>query len=567
MAVIGIDLGTTNSLAAIWRNDKCELIPNQFGEYLTPSVVSINDNDEILVGKIAKERLISHPDRTVSSFKRFMGTKKEYYIGAHIFSPEDLSSLVIRQLKADAETYLEEPVTEAVISVPAYFNDNQRTATKLAGKLAGLYVERIINEPSAAALASRNGLEQDKTFLIFDLGGGTLDVSIVETFENIIEIIAIAGDNHLGGDDFNAAIAERFYQLHPELDGVLSAQEQGTVLRLAEQCKIALTTQSNAGMIMEHNGKQYEMLLNGNQLIQCCAPIFIRMEHVIKRALKDSGKSISEIDEIVLVGGSSKMPTVQKYIEHLTGRETISRVSPDLAVAIGAGIVSGIKSRDEAVKDLVLTDICPFSLGVDAYNCISRKCEFSPIIERNTSLPVSDTQIYRTVRNNQRIIETSIYQGDSLNLKDDLFLGKCTIKIPPAPAGQIQIAVRFSYDINGILDVEVTVLQTGEKTQKLIVNNNTLTKEEIDQHLAKLKRLNVNAEGQDENSLLLARGERLFAENSGEIREKTAMLMDAFQASLVRNDIIEIEKLKRILSDFFDDIEKGNFGLNEDGLC
>lgn len=566
LAVIGIDLGTTNSLAAVWRGGKSELIPNSYGEYLTPSVVSVDDNGEILTGKVAKERLITHPDRTASSFKRFMGTDKTYSLGSHTFRAEDLSSFIIRQLKADAEAYIKEPVTEAVISVPAYFNDNQRSSTKLAGELAGLKVERIINEPSAAAIASRDEEDSEKTFLVFDLGGGTLDVSIVETFENIIEIVAISGDNHLGGDDFNAAIADRFYHTYPELSSVLTAQERNTVLRLTERCKIALSSQSMAGIVYDYHGKQYEMLLNEQQLIECCASLFVRIEKVIRHALKDSGKTVSEIDEIILVGGSSKMPTIKKYLEHLTSRKLISRVPPDYAVAVGAGIVSGIKSRSDGVKDLVLTDICPFSLGVDVWNDVAGKAVFDPIIERNAPLPTSNTRLFVTRKNYQKSIKMSIYQGESLNLENDLQLDECEVRVPSAPAGKYPIAVCFTYDINGILDIEIQPGQGAKPYKKLIANKNALSKNEIEQHLAALKELKVNPDGQDENSLLLARGERLYAENSGQIREAIAAGLDLFQRALCQHKILEIEKAKRQLVRLFDQIEEADFGLNEEGL-
>ena len=566
MAVIGIDLGTTNSLAAVWRGGKSELIPNSYGEYLTPSVVSVDENDEILTGKVAKERLITYPNRTASSFKRYMGTDKTYSLGSHTFRAEDLSSFIIRQLKADAEAYLKESVTEAVISVPAYFNDNQRSSTKLAGELAGLNVERIINEPSAAAIASRDAEDSENTFLIFDLGGGTLDVSIVETFENIIEIVAISGDNHLGGDDFNAAIAERFYHTYPELSSVLTTQERNTVLRLTERCKIALSSQSMAGIVYDYKGKQYEMMLNQEQLIECCASLFVRIEKVILHALRDSGKTVNDIDEIVLVGGSSKMPSIQKYLEHLTGRKLISRVSPDYAVAIGAGIVSGIKSRSAEVKDLVLTDICPFSLGVNVWDDAAGKTVFDPIIERNTPLPTSNIHIFYTRRDYQKSIELSIYQGESLNVENDLLLDKCTIRVPPAPAGKNPIKVCFTYDINGILDIEIQPAPGAKPYKKLIVNKNALSKAEIEQHLAALRELKLNPDGQDENSLLLARGERLYAENSGQIRNAVAAGLNVFRTALRQHKILEIERTKRQLSEMFDRIEEANFGLNEEGL-
>lgn len=565
MAVIGIDLGTTNSLAAVWQEGKCTLIPNSLGELLTPSVVSVDENGEILTGQIAKERLISHPERTASSFKRFMGTPKEYRLGEKVFYPEDLSSFILRQLKADAEAFLNEPVTEAVISVPAYFNDNQRTATKIAGKLAGLYVERIINEPSAASLAYQRGFDEEKTFLIFDLGGGTLDISVVETFDNIIDIVAISGDNHLGGDDFNQAIADNFYKMYPDLRGELTQNEHASVLKLAEQCKIALSSTNLALMIYDHCEKQYQMSLNNNQLIQISAPLFSRMKEVLRHVLKDSNKNIESIDEIILVGGSSKMPAVRSYIQHLTGKEPKCNVDPDKAIAVGAGIVSGIKCRDEAVKDVVLTDICPFTLGVKVLDDVSNTLKFLPIIERNSTLPASKTHLLQTISNYQKIVNVSVYQGESYRVEDNLFLGELEIDVPPRPAGEVQIVVRFTYDINGILEVEVSCLQNDVKERKVIVSNHSLSAEDIDRRLAELEAVKIHPRDQDENRLLVARGERLFEENSGAIRDMIVQRLEYFGAILEHGNLAEIKKAQRALSQFFDKLECDNFGLYGEG--
>lgn len=566
MAVIGIDLGTTNSLAAVWRNDRYELIPNSLGEFLTPSVVSVDEYNQILTGKIAKERLISHPDMTAASFKRYMGTKKEFSLGKNTFRAEDLSSFILRQLKNDAEKYLNEPVTEAIISVPAYFYDSQRTATKLAGKLAGLKVERIINEPSAAAIAYQNSLGEDKTFLVFDLGGGTLDISVVETFENIVEIVAISGDNHLGGDDFNTYIAERFYSVNPGLKEKLSQQEKATVLRLAEQCKIALSSINITCMIFEHNGEHYEMAIDSEQMMNCCAPLFGRINKTLKHVLKDSHMRIEEIDEIILIGGSSKMPAIQKYIRHLTGKIPKTGIDPDKAVAAGAGIVAGIKCRDVAIKDLILTDICPFTLGVNVFNTQTKKPEFSPIIERNTSLPISNTKIYQTIFDNEKLIKFSIYQGESINIEDNLLLGECLIQVPPAPAGKIQFATCFTYDINGILNVDVTCLQTGTSVHKSIISNSSLSEKEIEEHLSNMQKLKANPCEQDNNRLVIARGERLFAENYGQLRDLISSKLDCFNAALKSNDILKIEKTRKAVSLFFDQIDQEDFGLNEEEI-
>lgn len=566
MASIGIDLGTTNSLVAVWRNGASVLIPNVFGEFLTPSVISLDEDGQILVGKIAKERLITHPERTTSSFKRFMGTDKEYQLGDRVFHPEDLSSFVLRQLKADAEAFLNEEVDEAVISVPAYFNDNQRTATKLAGKLAGLRVERIINEPSAASLAYRNDHQENRIFLVFDLGGGTLDVTIVETFENIIEILAVSGNNHLGGDDFNQMIAARFYGLYPELKEKLSAQQKAIILKLAEQCKIALSVNDMAGLVFSSDDeRECSMMMDNNQLVQCSGQLFGQIKEVVKRALQDSHKHIDDIDEIILVGGSSKMPSVRGYIRHITGMTPLCEVDTDKAVALGAGIVSGIKMREESIRDVVLTDLCPFSLGTSVQDSITPEVYFQPIIERNSPLPCSSMKAYRTIRDFQKEVKIDILQGESHDPKENLLLGEMSLHVPPAPAGQIKIDVRFTYDINGILEVEVR--QGDTEMRKVFVSNQSLSEEEVEKRLAELSVLKIHPREQEQHRLLIARAERMYEETTGPLKEDIHRQLSYFKAELEKGEPIGVKKAHALLRDYLNMVEPDDVGLlNEDVL-
>jgi len=314
MAILGIDLGTTNSLAAVWRDGKSVLIPNSLGSCITPSVVSIDDRGGIVTGEIAKQRLISHPDKTASLFKQFMGTAKAFKMGGKTFRPEDLSALILRSLKSDAEAFLNEEVTEAIISVPAYFNDTQRSATKAAGELSGLKVDRIINEPSAASLAYRQLNVRDGTNLVFDFGGGTLDVSVLEAFDNIVDIIAVAGDNHLGGSDIDAAIVTEFYKAYPELGEKLSEQQRGILLKNAEACKISLTDRQQVFMVYQHDGSDYIMSLSNEKLMQICSFMFVKFKEIIKSALRSAERPLTAIDNIILVGGSCRMPLVREYL-------------------------------------------------------------------------------------------------------------------------------------------------------------------------------------------------------------------------------------------------------------
>ena len=350
MAVIGIDLGTTNSLACVCQDGRAVLIPNSLGENLTPSVVSVGENGEICVGAVAKERLISHPEASASSFKRYMGPNKVFTLAGNNFTPQELSSFVLRQLKEDAERYLGEEVTEAVISVPAYFNDNQRYATREAGRLAGIHVERLVNEPSAAALTtSRISGEEEGSYLVFDFLGGTLDVSVVDYFDNVIEIVAVSGDNRLGGDDFDEVIARSFCAHHHMDYDNMDQQKRASLLRLSEKCKKELTCQDETELVWEAEGKR--MPLNNLLLAGLGQNLFDRISQVINTALRDSARSIEEIDEIVLVGGSSKMPVISLYLQTQLKRKPYMVGSPDEVVAIGVCIYAGIKERKQDIRD------------------------------------------------------------------------------------------------------------------------------------------------------------------------------------------------------------------------
>lgn len=560
MAVIGIDLGTTNSLASVWRNGRCELIPNSFGEFLTPSVVGFDDDGSIIIGKIAKQRLISHPGKTAASFKCFMGTDKEILLDSRVFTPPELSSFILRQLKEDAELYLGEPVEEAVISVPAYFDDNGRSATKLAGGLAGLKVERIINEPSAAALAYKQDTNHEDMFLIFDFGGGTLDISIVDIFDSVIEIIAVAGDNHLGGDNFNQAIAEYFCQANKLKYDVLPNEVKAIILKQAELCKIALSTQSDAAMVLNFNHEVYTLALDNQKLLDITASIFEKIEVPIVKAMQDAKVMSGALTDIILIGGSSHMLLVQKYLENLFRREISVTISPDTAVAIGVGIAAGIKERNEDVKDMVLTDICPFSLGTNILNEDNYDDPyFSPIIERNTTLPASIVQSYYTAVDNQTVLNFRIAQGEKMYFRQNLYLGEIQIDVTPAPKGERGADVRFTYDINGILQVDVTSRETGKTISKTIVNNNRLTENEIQAKLTQLKEIKIHPRDLDENKLLIARAESLYEECAIDLREMLRERLRMFNNVLSSQNIRQIRKAAKSFKSFLDLIESGGF--------
>ena len=524
MAVIGIDLGTTNSLASIWRNGKIELIPNTFGEYLTPSVVSFGEDGEIYVGKVAKERLITAPSVSMAEFKRNMGTSYQYFANGKYYTAEDLSSFVLRRLREDAEAYLGEPVTEAVISVPAYFNDDKRCATKNAGRLAGIRVERLINEPSAVALKHHMGVEDAETFIIFDFGGGTLDVSLVDAFDNMVEIQAVSGDNYLGGKDFNKIIAEDFYKENQLSQAALTKEEQGIVLKEAEALKWQLRKQDEVERKVYLQDREYTMRMTNQHLIHIGAELFMRMSVPIRQVINDSGMSTAEIDKLILVGGSSKMPVVKQYLKTLLDIPVVLDNSPDESIAAGVGIAAAIKERAGDVKDMILADICPFSLGTEIYDG-----SFSPIIERNDTLPCSRTREYVTVEDNQTEMTFPIYQGDNMMARENLLLGTMEVTdIPMKPAGVVRAKVTFLYDINGILDIRI--VSGDQAVNKVIMNKKMgLSEGELEARLKELRQMTLSSMEDENVRYLMERAQRLYRECSPAVREYIAQQISRFR--------------------------------------
>lgn len=553
MEIIGIDLGTTNSLGAVWKDGACQLIANALGDFLTPSVVSIEKNHgNILVGKSAKERLISHPTYSAANFKQFMGTDKEFNLGDKRFRAEELSSFILRQLKEDAAAYLGEEVSEAVISVPAYFNDQQRTATKHAGQLAGLKVDRIINEPSAAALAYKGSHDMDGVYLVVDFGGGTLDISVVEMFQNIVDINGIVGDNHLGGNDIDKAILDAFLEQNTSLATKLSESEHASLLKQCEQAKIVLTSAANHVMVYQKGKKAYSMELSNQRLSEICHSLLNRIQTLLEGALRSAGCHISSVRDVILVGGSCQMPVIEQYIEYITKKKPMRGIDPSQVVAYGAGLVSGIKARDSEIQDLILTDVCPFTLGIKTKSSETGNVAFFPIIQRNSALPVSIERYFVTIGDDQKTVSVKIYQGESRNIYNNLFLGEINLEVPPCPAGEVGIDVRFTYDINGILEVDVSCPATGQAKHKLVISNKGLREEEIAAHVARLQQFKISPREQAENRHVIAMGERLFEETSGVLRQQIGGLTGKF-INLVETgkNVAEIEKMKAYLLAFF----------------
>ena len=544
--IIGIDLGTTNSLIACYTDEGPKIIPNRLGKALTPSVVSLDENNELYVGESAQARKLLFPEATAEVFKRSIGSGREFLLGNKAFTAEELSSFVLRSLKEDAEHYLKEPVTEAVISVPAYFNDAKRKATKRAGELAGFKVERIISEPTAAAIAY--GLYQknkNTKFLVFDLGGGTFDVSILELFENILEVRAVAGDNYLGGEDFTQVLAQMFLRDHDIKEEELTPKEWAALYAQAELCKLNFGKSRQPVMSVKLGEQVIEDKISLDDYEQACQFLLERIRKPIKRSLADANIKLSEIDEIVLVGGATKLSIVRKFVGKLFGRMPNSSVNPDEAVALGAAIQAAMKERKEAVREVILTDVCPFTLGtevvVDKDNHQMESGHFCPIIERNTVIPASRTQRLYTAHDGQTRLRVNVLQGESRFAKNNLALGELFIEVPPGPAGQEAVDVTYTYDINSILEVEVTAVSTGHKEKLLIKNQeNSMSDEEIQERLKDLSYLKIVPREQEANKVLLFQGEQLYEESVGDLRQKIDWCLRKFERVLDTQDPVRI---------------------------
>lgn len=560
--IIGIDLGTTNSLASCYTEDGPVIIPNRLGKALTPSVVSMDADEQMYVGESAKARKLLYPQTTADVFKRDMGSGKEFLLGSKSFTAEELSSFVLRSLKADAEEYLGEPVTEAVISVPAYFNDVKRKATKRAGELAGLKVERIISEPTAAAIAY--GLYQknkNTRFLVFDLGGGTFDVSILELFENILEVRAVAGDNYLGGEDFTQVLIQMFLRDNQIKDEELSEKEKAALHTQAELCKLGFGKSRTGIMSCKIHDQVVDYSIGLEDYEQACQFLLERIRKPVKRSLSDANIRLSDIDEIVLVGGATKLSIVRKFVGKLFGRMPNTSVNPDEAVALGAAIQAAMKERQAAVREVILTDVCPFTLGtevvVEKENNHMESGHFCPIIERNTVIPASRTQRLYTAHDQQTRMRVNILQGESRFAKNNLTLGEIYIDVPAGPAGQEAVDVTYTYDINSILEVEVTAVSTGHKEKLLIKNQeNNMTDEEIQERMEALSYLKIIPREQEANKMLLMRGEKLYEESVGDLRRKVEWCLRKFESVLDTQDPSRIEAARIEFGEELDVLEQ-----------
>ncbi len=554
--IIGIDLGTTNSCVAVMEGGEATVIPNPEGNRTTPSVVAFKDGER-LVGEVAKRQAITNPN-TVISIKRHMGTDYKETIEGTNYTPQELSAIILQKLKSDAEAYLGEKVTKAVITVPAYFNDSQRQATKDAGKIAGLEVERIVNEPTAAALAYGLEKEEDQTILVYDLGGGTFDVSILELGEGFFEVKATSGDNKLGGDDFDQVIIDHLVEQFKKDNGIDLSQDKMAMQRLkdaAEKAKKDLSgvTQTQISLpfiTADATGpKHLELSLSRAKFEELSSDLVERTLEPTRRALSDSGLSASEIDRVVLVGGSTRIPAVQEAIKKLTGKDPHKGVNPDEVVALGAAVQAGVLTGD--VKDVVLLDVTPLSLGIETMGGV-----FTKLIERNTTIPTSKSQVFSTAADNQPSVDIHVLQGEREMAAYNKTLGRFQLTdLPPAPRGVPQIEVSFDIDANGIVNVKAKDLGTNKEQSITITSSSGLSDEEIEKMVKDAeanadedKKRREEVELRNEADQLVFQTEKTLKDLADNVeqeeKDKAEAAKDKLKAAIESNNIDEIRTAK-----------------------
>jgi len=562
-ARVGIDLGTTHSLVSVMDGTRPIVLPNGLGETLTPSAVSVTEDGSLLVGAAARARAVTHPESTVLAFKRDMGTDRVFRLGGREFGPEELSALVLAELRRDAEQALGQPIVEAVVTVPAYFGELQRRATRAACDIAGLHVERIINEPTAAALAY--GLHQrSREFraAILDLGGGTFDVTLLELMEGVIEIRSTAGDLRLGGDDFTDLLADLLVKKLDEQHGLRVGDSRVARARVREAAELAKKRLAGAAEtrvpfvdlpLAGGRVASAEVSLSRDEAESVWIDPLLRMRAPVERAMRDAELPPAAIDEVLLVGGATRMPCVRRLAAQLFGRLPLTSLPPDHAIAMGAAVQVELKAGSSAVEELVVTDVAPFSLGVETvFESSGRHISglFTPVLDRGTVLPASRVKTFRTAADGQHTISVQVYQGEHSLCRDNVRLGAYQVEgIPRKAAGEEAVDIRFTYDLNGLLDIDVTVHSTGQETSfTLEPTAGKLTPEQIAIARQRLKAVKLHPREALPNVTALARAEALYVTLSGFERERVALAMNVFRTALERQDPEPIRRARESLN-------------------
>ena len=568
---IGIDLGTTNSVVAVMEGGKPTVIANSEGSRTTPSIVGFSKTGERLVGQLAKRQAILNPDKTISSIKRHMGEDYKVHIDGKDYTPQEISAMILRKLADDASNYLGEKVTSAVITVPAYFNDAQRQATKDAGKIAGLDVLRIVNEPTAAALAY--GLEKDKSekVLVFDLGGGTFDVSILEIGDGVHEVLSTSGDTHLGGDDFDQKIMDWICDEFKKLEGIDLRNDKQAMQRIKEaaekaKCELSSLMETNINLMFitaDANGpKHLNMDLTRAKFEDLCYDLLERCKKPVDQAIQDAGISKSDINEVVLVGGSSRIPAVQRLVKEYTGKEPNQSVNPDEVVAVGAAIQAGVLAGE--VKDIVLLDVTPLTLGIETLGGV-----MTPLVPRNTTIPVSKSQVFSTAENNQTAVDIQVLQGERPMARDNKSLGMFRLEgIAPAMRGVPQIEVTFDIDANGIVNVSAKDKATNKEQKITITNSSNLSEQDIEKmvkeaeaNAAEDKKKKEEAEIRNNASSMIASAERVMKDFEGKIdandKSKLEEQKNALQKAIDENK--STDELKKLS----DELQQTMFAISQ----